>query len=208
MIHSFISPHKFVCSQIDLAYAILLAADHGADVINVSGGEFTPSGMAHPVLADAIRHCVRRGILIVAAAGNDGCDCLHIPAAVSGVLAVGAMTLDGEPLPSSNWGSHYRQAGLLAPGANLLTAISADGVAAASGTSFAAAIVSGIVGILLSLARIQTTSMRMDRRSDSFYLTLLANVLMIPCRCRQTLAGPARPCAGCLAPIHESRFHV
>ena len=96
------------CSQLDLARALLQAAEHGADIINVSGGELAPGGRASAILTDAVSQCVRRGILIVAAAGNDGCSCLHVPAALPGVLAVGAMTLDGEPLESSNWGETYR----------------------------------------------------------------------------------------------------
>ena len=70
------------CSQLDLARAILLAAEHGARVINISGGQDASSGTAHPILADAVSRCIRRGILVVAAAGNDGCECVHIPAAV------------------------------------------------------------------------------------------------------------------------------
>ncbi len=70
------------CSHIDLARALLLAAQHGARVVNISGGQLEPSGTAHPILADAVRHCADKGILIVAAAGNQGCDCLNVPATV------------------------------------------------------------------------------------------------------------------------------
>ncbi len=67
------------CSQVDLARALLQAVQAGANIINVSGGQFSPSGTAHPILADAVRTCAESGVLIVAAAGNQGCDCLHIP---------------------------------------------------------------------------------------------------------------------------------
>ena len=69
------------CSQLDLARALNQAIALGANVINISGGELTPSGAAEPILADAIKRCQESGILIVAAAGNDGCRCLHVPAA-------------------------------------------------------------------------------------------------------------------------------
>jgi subtilisin family serine protease len=92
------------CSQVDLARALGQAVQHGARVINVSGGQFSPSGTAHPILADAVCDCARRGVLIVAATGNEGCACLHVPAALDSVLAVGAMTAEGEPLEFSNWG--------------------------------------------------------------------------------------------------------
>ena len=65
------------CSQIDLARAITQAVQHGAHVINISGGQFASSGEAHPFLNNAIQLCADSGVLIVAAAGNDGCECLH-----------------------------------------------------------------------------------------------------------------------------------
>jgi subtilisin family serine protease len=58
-------------------------------------------------------------------------------------------------LESSNWGEAYRSTGLLVPGANLQAAVPGGGVAAVSGTSFAAAVVSGVAGLLLSLAKVQ-----------------------------------------------------
>ena len=125
-----------------MARALLTAAEAGAQIINVSGGEFSPSGSAHPILADAVRECAARGILIVAAAGNQGCRCLHIPGAIPSVLAVGAMDPDGEPYAYSNWG--YGTQGILAP-------VVGEDATDHSGTSFATPIVSGIVGLFLSL---------------------------------------------------------
>jgi cyanobactin maturation PatA/PatG family protease len=139
------------CSQIDLARALLQVVQAGANIINISGGEFSPSGAAHPLLADAVRACARQGALIVAAAGNQGCDCLHIPGALPSVLAVGAMDAHGKPLPFSNWGGIYKSQGILAPGENILGAKPGGGIATASGTSFATAIVSGVAALMLSL---------------------------------------------------------
>jgi subtilisin family serine protease len=139
------------CSQLDLARAILLAVENGAHIINISGGQLARSSEPHPVLAQAIDTCIRHNVLIVAAAGNDGCDCLHIPAAVSSVLAVGAMDELGQPLPSSNWGSGYREQGILAPGSNIVGATLQGAVTPRSGTSFAAPLVSGIAALLAGL---------------------------------------------------------
>ncbi|WP_206054760.1 S8 family serine peptidase [Nitrosococcus wardiae] len=97
-----------LCSQLDLARGLLQAAQKGAHIINISGGELSPSGTAHPLLADAVRHCAAQGILMVAAVGNEGCDCLHIPGALPTVLAVVAMNAQGKPLPLSNWGQNYQ----------------------------------------------------------------------------------------------------
>jgi hypothetical protein len=143
------------CSQLDLARAISMAVQHGAHVINISGGEFSPSGTAYPLLENVVRECGRRGILIVAAAGNEGCECLHVPAALPGLLAVGAMDRQGNPLASSNWGRPYQDHGILAPGENIPGARAGGGVLLGTGTSYATAVVSGVVALLLSLQRVR-----------------------------------------------------
>jgi cyanobactin maturation PatA/PatG family protease len=138
------------CSELDLARAIALALQWGAHVINISGGQFSRSGKAHPLLSDVIAVCARRDVLVVAAAGNDGCACLQLPAAIDPVLAVGAMDANGNPLPFSSWGKTYRTHGVLAPGQAIPGARPGHGVAVATGTSYAAAVVTGISALLLS----------------------------------------------------------
>ena len=85
-------------TQLDLARGIEQAANAGALVINLSGGQLTDFGEAEGWLENAVRLCQERNILLVAAAGNDGCACLHVPAALPNVLAVGAMDARGHPL--------------------------------------------------------------------------------------------------------------
>ena len=138
------------CSQVDLARAINLAVESGANIVNISGGQHSPSGTAHPILGDAIRKCADAGVLIVAAAGNQGCECLHIPAALPAVLAVGAMDHAGVPLGFSNWGQAYHDNGILAPGSDILGSLPENGVSYRSGTSYAAPVVSGVVALLMS----------------------------------------------------------
>jgi cyanobactin maturation PatA/PatG family protease len=139
------------CSQIDLARAITQAVEQGANVINISGGQLAASAESDKLLANAVRLCEENNVLIVAAAGNDGCDCLHVPAALESVLAVGATDIQGNPIGFSNWGEAYQSQGILALGENILGAIPGDGTAAKTGTSFATPIVSGIVALLLSI---------------------------------------------------------
>ncbi|KAA3656894.1 MAG: peptidase S8 [Chloroflexi bacterium] len=141
------------CSQVDLARAITQAVQAGAHVINISGGEKSLSGAAHPILTDAIQMCSDNDVLIVAAAGNEGCECLHIPGASPSVLAVGAMDAQNQPLPFSNWGDEYRSQGVLALGEEILGAVPGGGTARQSGTSYATPIVSGVVALLLSLQK-------------------------------------------------------
>ncbi len=138
-------------SQLDLARAINQALNHGAQVINISGGEPAITGEADDYLSRAAKLCADNRVLLVAAAGNEGCNCLHIPAALPSVLAVGAMNAQGSPLESSNWGTQYRQQGILAPGEDIPGAATGGDVRLRSGTSTAAPVVSGIVALLLSI---------------------------------------------------------
>jgi len=137
-------------TQLDLARGIEQAANAGAHVINLSGGQLTDFGEAEGWLENAARLCQERNILLVAAAGNDGCDCLHVPAALPAVLAVGAMDARGHPLDFSNWGSTYQQQGILAPGENILGAKPGGGTTRLNGTSFATPLVAGVAALLLS----------------------------------------------------------
>lgn len=139
--------------QMDLARAITQAVEAGAHLINISGGQRVEGAAADDFLEKAVRLCKERGVLIVAATGNDGCDCLHVPAALPAVLAVGAMDDEGRPLESSNWGAAYQDQGILAPGAGIRGAKPGGGTYTASGTSFAAPIVTGVAALLLSLQR-------------------------------------------------------
>jgi cyanobactin maturation PatA/PatG family protease len=140
-------------NQRQLATAIQEALVAGAHVINVSAGESVPTGAAEPELAEAVRACASAGVLIVAAVGNEGCDCLHVPAALPSVLSVGAMRWDGSPMPRSNWGSIYGKQGILAPGEDIPVAGKHGRAELRTGTSYATAIVSGIVALVLSRER-------------------------------------------------------
>ncbi|MBK7936831.1 MAG: PatA/PatG family cyanobactin maturation protease [Lewinellaceae bacterium] len=141
---------NIACSQLDLARAITKAVEAGAHIINISGGEHSKNPEAEDFLNQALRLCNEKSVLVVAAAGNDGCACIHIPAASPIVLAVGAMDSSGTPLDFSNWGSAYMENGILAPGYGITGAKTGGGVQIRSGTSYAAPIISGIAGLLLS----------------------------------------------------------
>jgi len=138
-------------SQLDLARAIEQAVNAGAHIINVSAGQLTDNGEAEGWLDRAVQLCKDNNVLIVAAAGNDGCECLHVPASLPTVLAVGAMNDQGKPIDFSNWGESYQNQGILAPGENILGAKPGGGTQKLSGTSFATPIVSGVAALLLSL---------------------------------------------------------
>lgn len=140
-------------SQLDLARAIERAVMEGADIINVSGGERAPRGEADPILARALNLCDQSNVLLVAAAGNDGCDCHHVPAAVAPALAVGAMDRTGAPVQSSNFGGRYRSNGVLAPGEAIPGAVPGGAIAPFTGSSFATPVVSALAALLMSIQR-------------------------------------------------------
>jgi serine protease len=99
-----------------IARAIRYAVDHGAQVINLSL-EFLPSQVASaadiPQIESAIHDAIRRGVTVVAAAGNDGSDQIAYPARTPGVISVGATTRDRCLADYSNGGSSLD---LVAPG--------------------------------------------------------------------------------------------
>lgn len=140
-------------SQLDLARGIERAVSAGANIINISGGQLTDFGEAEGWLENAVRLCRQQNVLLIAAAGNNSCECLHVPAALSSVLAVGATNAEGQPLDFSNWGEAYQDQGILAPGEDILGAKPGGGTQSLSGTSFATPLVSGVAALLLSLQK-------------------------------------------------------
>ena len=91
------------------------AADRGAQVINLSVqfGASTSSSADIPKIAAAVRYARRKGALVVAAAGNVAFDRVAYPAALPGVLSVGAVTENGCRAAYSNTGAGLD---LVAPG--------------------------------------------------------------------------------------------
>lgn len=176
-------------SQVDLARAINIAIENKADIINISGGQLSVSASSETLLANAVKKCSEKGILIVAAAGNDGCQCLHLPAAEPLVMAVGSMNKDNHPSPFSNWGDAYKRNGLLFPGNNIPVAQPDGRYGIKSGTSYASAIAAGVVALLLSLARQQH---RKYAAKDIFNLLLNSATHCdseVQDHCERTLAG-------------------
>ncbi|MDP3519288.1 MAG: S8 family serine peptidase [Hydrogenophaga sp.] len=93
------------------------------------------AGPPNRALAAAIEQAHRRGVLVVAAAGNGGPNAPPAyPAAWSPVLAVTAIDAAGRPYRRAQQGEHIDFA---APGVGLAGLAAADGPGARSGTSFA-----------------------------------------------------------------------
>ena len=97
-----------------IAEGVRFAVRHGAQVINLSL-EFSPGVTAHdiPELMAALRYAYRRGVVVVAAAGNEGHTAIAYPARAPHVIAVGATTEHGCLANYSNEGPGLT---LVAPG--------------------------------------------------------------------------------------------
>jgi subtilisin family serine protease len=118
------------------------AAAHGARVINMSF-----AGPPDPVLHRSLEAAHKKGIVLIAAAGNAGPKSPPLyPAADPNVIAVTATDADDKLFPQANRGRHIAVA---APGAQILVAIPDGGYEVSSGTSYSAAEVSGIVALML-----------------------------------------------------------
>lgn len=176
-------------SQKELAGAIHRALDWDADIINISGGQLTDPKSSDPILQEAINRCVQNEKLIVAAAGNDACECVHVPAALPGVLAVGALEPGGLPRYFSNWGKDYRYKGILAPGYKIPGPVPGGQIAHRSGTSFATPIVSGVAALLMSGARLNGISISAQKAKSFLLSTAQACPEEVPDICQRFLAG-------------------
>ncbi len=85
----------------DIAEAIKFAADNGADVINMSLG----GGGESQLMKDAINYAHSKGVVIIAAAGNENQNSASYPARYPNVFAVSALGPDGLKAPYSNYGA-------------------------------------------------------------------------------------------------------
>jgi subtilisin family serine protease len=129
--------------KFDSAEGIIWAVEHGADVVNLSFGGSERSG----VQEDAVRYALHRGVVVVAAAGNERSATEQFPAAYDGVIAVGATDDRDRVWSGSSYGSWVD---LGAPGSGLFSLALEGGVERRSGTSFATPIVAGIAALLRS----------------------------------------------------------
>ena len=132
-----------------IAQAIIDAAEAGADVISLSLGGRQPTPPT--VEVDAIRFAIKRGAIVVAAAGNDGEDAaLHAPANIPGVITVSAVDSNGRKAEFSNTVQSLKRP-IAAPGVDIYSLGPGHQYLPMSGTSMAAPMVAGLLAVMRSL---------------------------------------------------------
>jgi subtilisin family serine protease len=130
----------FICE------GIMYAVDKGADVINMSFGHY----FIDQELMEACENAYNAGVVLVAAAGNDGISAFAYPANYSGVMSVASVDQNDQrsiwnSTKSSNYGSWID---VCAPGTDILTTSMSDEYAFENGTSFACPYVSGLASLV------------------------------------------------------------
>lgn len=134
----------------DLARAVVDAVDAGAHVLNLSAGLAVPSSNVLRSVYGAIDYAARRGVLIVAAAGNQGLVAGSCLTQHPWVIPVVACDGGGYPLVSSNLSPAVARRGVAAPGDGYEYVDATGRRNRLAGTSAAAPWVTGTLALLLS----------------------------------------------------------
>jgi thermitase len=126
-------------------------AEIGKLVINLSlGCPVLDCGSCGGVLQTAVANAAAAGVLIFAAAGNDGGSLVDSPADCPGAYAVGATDIQDKLASFSNIDNLMLTKGLAAPGVDIYTTDINGGYASATGTSFASPMAAGLAALVWS----------------------------------------------------------
>jgi thermitase len=127
-------------STAGVANCITWLAQRGSKIISMSLG-----GGASSTLQTAVRNASNAGVLIIAAAGNDGDATLNYPAAYAEVVSVAATDNRDQRASFSNANSDVE---IAAPGVNILSTKRGGGYVSFSGTSMATPHVAGVAALI------------------------------------------------------------
>ena len=135
----------------ELATAIIDCIRAGANVINLSAALVQPLAKGERNLEEALDYSAQRGVIVVAAAGNQGTVSSSVITRHPWVIPVVAFDLRGQPISYSNLGNTIGRHGLSAPGDGITSLGTNGNPPTFSGTSAAAPFVTGALALLLSI---------------------------------------------------------
>lgn len=135
----------------ELASAISDCITANSRIVNLSLGLDALTSRREPRLEQALDLAARRGVLVVAAAGNQGTLGGSSITRHPWVIPVAACDLEGRPAGNTNLGPSIGKRGLSAPGYRITGLGAEGGTVVRSGTSIAAAVVTGNIALLWSL---------------------------------------------------------
>ena len=131
-------------SSYEVAKGIYWAVENGAQVINMSLGDYYDA----EVLYDAIRFAYNNDVVLIAASGNDNVEDPMYPAQYDEVLTVAAVDDARNRAFFSNYGQHVD---VSAPGTHIPSLFPDNNYVVMSGTSMAAPHVTGLAGLIRAL---------------------------------------------------------
>jgi subtilisin family serine protease len=142
--------HMPSATPLELAAAIIDCIDAGARVINLSLALAHPSSKGEQALEQALNHAMRRGTIVVVAAGNQSTLGSSAITRHPWVIPVVACDLGGRPMNESNLGSSIGLRGLSAPGDSITSLGSEGQFLTLGGTSVAVPFVTGTAALVWS----------------------------------------------------------
>jgi subtilisin family serine protease len=135
----------------ELADAIGECIEAGARVLNLSAAFAHPSSGGERELEEALDYATQFGVIVVAAAGNQGALGSSAITRHPWMIPVAACDLRGSPVGQTNLGSSVGRRGLLAPGEGVVSLGAEGGPRSLGGTSVVAPFVTGTVALLWSM---------------------------------------------------------
>jgi len=135
----------------ELAVAIVEVMDSGARMINLSIELAETTSRPQQPIDQALEQAARRGVIVVAAAGNQGMLGSSAITRHPWVIPVVACNNNGHVLALSNLGASIGRNGLMAPGTDIASLAAPGGHAKFSGSSAAVPFVTGTVALLWSI---------------------------------------------------------
>ena len=175
---------KAICDSFTLAKALDTLLEEPPDILNMS-----LTGPFDPLLARLLDEVQDAGVVMVAARPTVVSSDNHFPASLEAVISVG----NSERRPQGSGGSSQQSQDIYAPGQQIMVAVPNNSYDFRSGSSLAAAHVSGAVALLLAVSPDLSFSSVLAFLRESQYAGPTGAVSINACIVLQ-LADPARTC--------------